>query len=140
MNRQRRRQLAQDLGVDHRDLPKGPDVSPIAIPEQEGVPHGQFMMSNGALINFIEDPWEGDESIRRMARRVDEFLRGDEAIFEFMAPHDGKMHVFSRIGALGIVGYQHARAKGPVAPEATGHKGKIIRVDGSLPPELLGKS
>ena len=140
-NRASRRQLARDLGI-RRGLVKGPgaaddDKPEIAVPEPEGVPHGQFMMSNGAAINFIEYPWRGDDSIKDMAVRLHEFLLGTDPYFEFQAPHDGETHVFTRLGAAGIVGLQHSRAKGPVDPRGMAKESRIVRVAGSLPPEFL---
>jgi len=141
-NRVKRRQLAKDLGI-HRGLIKGPpardqvEKPEIAVPEPEGSPHGQFMMAGGALINFVEYPWRGTDSIRDMAVRLHEFLKGgEEPYFEFTAPHDGEQHVFTRLGAAGIVGLQQSRAKGPVDPRGLAKESKIVRV-GSIPSELL---
>ncbi len=139
MNRSQRRQLAKDLGLD-RGLAKGPaagDPQPeIAIPEPEGTAHGQLLMP-GLASNFIEYPWRGLDSLRDMARRLHDFLKeGDEPYLEFTSPHDGEVHLLTRMGAASIVAINHARAKGPVDPRGLAKSSKIVRV-GALPPELL---
>ena len=137
----RRRQLSAGEIYAGRGLAKGPaagDPRPeIVVPEQEGQPHGQMLMSGNLASNFIEYPWRGDDSIKDMARRLHEFLLGDEPFFEFISPHDGNIHLLTRIGAASIVAINHARAKGPVHPHSD--KLSIVR-GGAIPPELLRRT
>lgn len=137
-NRASRRQLARDLGI-HRGLAHGPaagDRPEIAMPEPEGVPHGQFLMAGNLTANFVEYPWRGDDSIKDMAVRLHEFLLREEPYLEFLSPHDGQIHLLTRIGAASILSINHARAKGPVDPRAV-RGSNIVRVAGGLPPDFL---
>ncbi len=124
-----------------RGLVKGPaaaDRPEIAVVSQadEGAPHGQMILASGMPLNFVEEPWEFDDSTRRMAQRLHEFLLGEEPYLEFLSPHDGRLHWLTRIGASAVMVIDHARARGPVAPHAT-LGSKIVRVGGPLPRELL---
>lgn len=137
MNRTQRRHLSRDSIVG-RGLVKGPGAGDtIFVPEPEGAPHGQMLMAGNLASNFIEHPWRGDDSIKDMARRLHEFLLGDEPFLEFLSPHDGQIHLLTRMGAASILAINHARSKGPLDPRGFGRDSKIVRVGGALPPELL---
>ena len=138
-NRTQRRQLAKDLGV-RRGLVKGPaagDKPTIYQPEPEGMAHGQLLMAGNLASNFVEYPWRGIDSLRDFATRLHEFLLGEEPYLEFLSPHDGEIHLLTRVGAMSIVAINHARAKGPVDARGLARDSKIVRVGGSLPAELL---
>ena len=122
--------------MDRRGLHKGPgaDKPEVIVPEAEGEPHGQLLMAGNLASNFVEYPWRGDDSIKDMARRLHEFLLGEEPFLEFLSPHDGNIHLLTRMGAASIVAINHARAKGPVHPHSD--KLAIVR-GGAIPAELL---
>lgn len=125
----------------------------IALPEEEGHPHGQFTVAYNPAsgqtwgFNFVEYPWRGDESVRDAAAMVDEFAQhgtigGDSATcLEFTSPHDGRIHCLTREGARRVLSVDHARTMGQVAPHS--EQVNLVRVTpamlAQLPPALLGR-